>query len=210
LTGSSSLCPNPIKVNLNLTAVGPITTGYVAEAPVPGSILCQSSTVPCPSSYPTGTPLSAKLSSSQATLAAGFSTIKCNESLASMQVTAAGGVFEAATTKLTSLAFGSCNAAVSVLSSGSASIRTIPGTADGNLIESGTEIEVQLGTTKCFYGGEVSSGLVLEAGAPATLTAINAPLTREPGSSLLCAPQAKFGAKYTFTGLNTSLYVADH
>jgi hypothetical protein len=207
--GSSSLCANPAKFNASYVATGESATAFVAQAPSPGSTLCKSNTTPCSSPYPVGTVFSSQLSSSLATLAAGFSTVKCTESAAQMEVTSTGGLSELATAKISGLSFAGCNATVTVLAKGSASVSRVPGTVNGNLGESGTEVEIVGGTTKCFYGGEITSGLVLEGGAPSTVSATKVPLTKEAGSGALCANPSKFTAQYTLTGENSTLYVSE-
>jgi hypothetical protein len=184
-------------------------TALLGAGSASATVICSSNTTPCGAKNPSGTTYTASLTSgTEATLAAGFSTIKCTESSVGLKQTSEGSSSTAVTGSITALSFGGCNATVNVLSLGSGNVAWTSGTMNGSLTGSGTKVEIVAGTTKCFYGGEITEGLTVEGGAPATATAKEVKLARETGSSALCANPSKWNAKYTFNGANSTAYVA--
>lgn len=162
----------------------------------------------CGSVNPAGTTYTGSLKSgSEATLAAGFSTIKCKTSAVTLEQTnAGGGAGTPVAGKINSLSFGECGTAtVNVLSVGSGNLNWTE-KVSGSLTGEGTNVEIVVGTTKCFYGGAITSGLTVTGGAPATGKATNVALTRESGSSALCANPSKWNAEYVF---GQTAYVAN-
>jgi hypothetical protein len=155
----------------------------------------------CASPNPTGTTYTATLKSgTEATLNAGFATIKCTGSSVGLEQTnAGGGAGTPVTGKITSLSFTPCASGntVNVLALGTGSVAWTS-EFNGSLTGTGTKVETLVGSTKCFYGGEIASGLTVTGGAPASGKATAVSLTRETGSNSLCAATAKWNAEYVF------------
>jgi hypothetical protein len=190
-----------------MVVVGPAS----ASAAESGTTICKTNTTPCPaaSHYTTGQTYKASLTpATEATLAAGFSTIKCTGSSVELEQTGTGGAAAEVPGSIKALSFSGCNATVTVKTLGSGNVSHTAATMNGSLTGSGTEVEIVLGSTKCFYGGTIKSGLTVEGGAPATATASNAEFTRLTGSSALCANPAKWNAMYQFEGTSSTAYVS--
>jgi hypothetical protein len=185
--------------------------GTAAAAEEHGTTICKEELTPCPAAkhYPAGTVYHFSLKEgTEATLAAGFSEIKCKESKVTLEQTNTGGKEgESVTGNITALSFGNCNATVNVLSLGSGKV-TWKEAFSGSLTGSGTKVEIVAGTTKCFYGGEITEGLNVKGGAPATATATNVKLARETGSSALCANPSKWNASYVANTTNQNAWVS--
>jgi hypothetical protein len=174
------------------------------------TVICKNSSSPCTSSYASGTKYTGALKSgTEATLAAGFSTIKCTASTVGLEQTSAGGGAGVAVNgSITSLAFSGCNATVNVTALGSGNVAWTSGSS-GSLTGSGTNVEIVGGTTHCFYGGSITSGLTVAGGSPATASAVNVSLERQAGSGALCANPSKWNAAYEFNGENSTAFVSN-
>jgi hypothetical protein len=188
-------------------------TAVIGAGTASATTLCKENVSACPtaSMYSTGSTFHATLkTSTTATLAAGFSTISCTESTVHIITSSTGGSSGTPVTgTIAGLSFGSCGTAtVKVLKLGSGAVNWTSGVS-GNLTGSGTEVEIAVGTTKCFYGGEIKSGLTVTGGAPATGKATNVELVRQTGSSALCANPAKWNAEYVFDGETSKAYVTN-
>ncbi|HEX3363221.1 MAG TPA: hypothetical protein VHS74_19655 [Solirubrobacterales bacterium] len=154
----------------------------------------------CASPNPTGTQYTATLKSgTEATLNAGFATIRCTASSVGLEQTnAGGGAGTPVAGTITSLSFSSCGTnTVNVLALGSGSVAWTS-EFNGSLTGSGTRVETVVGSTKCFYGGEITTGLTVTGGAPASGKATAVSLAKEAGSNSLCAATAKWNAEYVF------------
>ncbi|HEX3363225.1 MAG TPA: hypothetical protein VHS74_19675 [Solirubrobacterales bacterium] len=162
--------------------------------------ICPTNESACSSPNPTGTKYTATLKSgSEATFNAGFVTIKCTASSVGLEQTnAGGGAGTPITGELTSLSFTGCGSNVfHVLALGYGQVAWTSG-VDGSLTGSGTRWEEVFGSTKCFYGGEITSGFTVTGGAPASGKATAVSLVKEAGSNSLCATTAKWSAEYVF------------
>lgn len=175
---------------------------FVGAGTASADRICSQNQTPCEAANvnPAGTTYSATLKEgTEATLAAGFSTVKCKESSVGLEQTSAGGGAGVAVEgKITALSFGNCNVtAVNVLTLGTGQV-SYTSEMNGSITGKGTEVEVVAGSTKCFYGGSITEGLAVNGGSPATGKATNVKLTREAGSSALCANPSKWNAEYVF------------
>jgi hypothetical protein len=150
--------------------------------------------------YPVGTSITA-VTTSKATLKAGFVTVKCNGTLSGTTTTTTtpeGGI--------TALGWTACEGAEEVVSE-----PTVAGGKEfgqlqvhwdaehnGNLTAKNIRVRIKALGVTCFYGGTVSTGLTLKGGNPATVTA-NAEIERLSGSSVLCGNPANWTATYEVT-----------
>lgn len=162
--------------------------------------ICPTNESTCSSPNPAGTKYSATLKSgSELTFASGFSTIKCKVSAIGLeQSNAGGGSGVPVVGRITSLSYGECGTATfTVLSVGSGQLNWTSGVS-GSLTGDGTLFEILVGTTRCFYGGQITAGFTVTGGAPATAKETNVGLIRETGSSALCANPAKLNSEYVF------------
>jgi hypothetical protein len=157
--------------------------------------LCAVNTSPCPagSAYGTGTTINAQLKAgTHATLHAGFAEITCKKSTVT-------GKIENATTpsgKISNLTFTECSGVVKVLKNGSLTAHHSGG-GNGNLTATGVEVTVEQAGVHCIYGGNITTGLNLTGGNPATMTSTaKIPLV---SGGFFCASPANWTASYEVT-----------
>lgn len=171
--------------------------------------LCSQNQTPCEAAnvMPAGTIYTATLKEgTEMKWSAGFSNIRCTSSSVELEQTSAGGGAGVGVEyKVKSLSFGGCNSTFNVIALGAGRI-SYTSEMSGSIAGSGTRLEIVAGTTKCFYGGEITEGLNVTGGAPATAMVINVKLARETGSSALCANPAKWNAEYVF---GQTAYIAE-
>lgn len=202
-----------LKVLVLLVFAAGALGAWIGPSTAAASRLCDEAVTPCPSPNMSGATYTASLKAgTEAAFAAGFSTIKCKESSLDVEQTNAGGGSGVAISgTLKGLSFGNCNGGNAIVKATALGSLNTAWTAgfSGSITGTGTKIEIISGTTKCFYGGSISSGLVLGGGSPAIVTATNVELARETGSSALCANPAKLSLTYSLTGGNSTVYVTN-
>jgi hypothetical protein len=175
--------------------------------------MCKTALETCPATghYTAGTIYHYSLSpGTEMAFNSGFVTFRCTESSATLEQTSTGGGSGSEANvrvALKALSFGNCFGTFTVKKLGTGEIAWTSG-SNGNITGSGTELEVIWGSTKCFYGGSIPAGLTLEGASSARLKAVNIELTREAGSSALCANPSKINASYTAVMANASVWVA--
>jgi hypothetical protein len=177
------------------------------------TVLCKANESPCSSAntYPAGTRIHAELKEGEAVLTAGFGNIQCKISTIEGKTANAGSSTETVHGAIEKLTFENCNGGactVTVLKTGELEIHTELSTSNGNgtLTAKGQEV-----TTNCTFfnvnyhciwsTGTTGTDLgTLTGGAPATLTAKEALISRTGGTSgVACGSSGKWDAVYKVT-----------
>lgn len=175
------------------------------------TVLCKTNTTPCGSKYGVFSSIEFRLSTgTKSVLKAGFATVECEESAIRGEIfgSEGGGGFEISI-PLETLAFGKCNCTVKTLSTGNADLAWTSGTMNANVRAVNYEIEVKCGEIKsCRFGIVTNEKITFTGGNPAQLAAAEAPMTKVSGPAT-CLATSKWSAKYTATGLNTAIWIAD-
>jgi hypothetical protein len=165
------------------------------------AVFCSNSASPCPEedTYPIGTELHAALSKGSASFVGEKSTLNCGVSTITGKSTASGTPIAG---QISALTFSSCELGCTTEALHlpyKAEVETTGGD-DGvvTLSNGGSGVpqvrDICLGKSCTFGAAKVS--LDLEGGAPASIKAVNEPLTREGGEKAICGETAKFSAVY--------------
>jgi hypothetical protein len=175
-----------------------------ASASAAETTLCKAKEEVCSTAnmYVAPTAIKAALKSgTKAKLAAGFFTFECSgsevEGTSTSTINPAGAI-----SKLT---FTGCNnEETKVLKNGSLAVNWTSGN-NGNLSVTGVEVTVREFGEDCIFGGNISSGITVTGGAPATVSA-SASIPRVSGS-FLCGNPSTWTAGYNVTTPNP-LYIS--
>jgi hypothetical protein len=191
-----------------ITAIAVAATACVGVPSASATVFCKNKVSPCTSQYGTSTNYSASLApGTELTIAVGFGTVKCTGSSMSLDQSSSGGGGGTPVSVLeTSLSFSGCNASLNTYSLGNGSVSWTYGT-NGDYVGLGSGVEIQAGTTRCYYGGAILSGFTLTGGAPASVSLTNVETVRQAGSSALCANPAKWNANYKLSGTSADLWI---
>jgi hypothetical protein len=194
-------------LSLAAVAVAALMAVVGAGAAQAESTFCRGTEDPCSvaNMYPVKTVIAA-WTIGQATLSTGFATVTCFGTLSAK--------IESLTTPegtITALGWTACGGAEEVASEptgGSLGTLTVRWDAEhnGNLTMSGVKIRIKALGVTCVYGGNITSGLTLKGGNPATV-GVNAGMERLAGSSVLCGKPGGWSANYEVTAPKP-LYVA--
>jgi hypothetical protein len=157
----------------------------VATAPK----LCQLNATPCTSGIPVGTEMKMGLAAGTVLQKRIGETLigECSGSSISAKLTAAGSETTPAVAGLSSFTFSACTCTFSVISPGSFSIESIPGTMNGQVRWSGFEfVEVCGSEGECRFGSEVTKGIRLKGGSEGQLRFEEALIPKKSGTGTFC------------------------
>jgi hypothetical protein len=193
------------------TMIGAVATATAlmaiwAAAPASATVMCkvdfeEEAICPKESVYPVGTGFSISLKpGTSSKLNVGFTTVTCEESKMSGEITNAGELTATLSIGMKAVSFGKCNATVEIAEVNGFTFHW--GVSSNNTRGYGTvdsvKTSVVSGGVNCTYGGETIKGekLMAIAGEPGQLQATEVELPKLAGS-FMCAKTAKWTATYT-------------
>lgn len=191
---------------LGLAAVAATALMAFGAGTASATTLCKTNETPCTTEwkYHNGTTISASLEGT-ATLNAGFVTVTCTEGTVNGEITNEGSATTTVSGPVNSVTFGSCNCElVQVNAGGTLELHHIEGTMNGTLTSKAATSTVRCSGVTCHYTTAASgtdmgtlTGSLATSGT-ATMD-IRTSLTKEEGSSFLCASGAEWVANYKVT-----------
>jgi len=179
----------------------------LAVSSASGTVLCANESSPCTSPYGVGTEIKESLVPGTSLLIeAGFANITCTESSIINSITNAGSSTGTVKSTHKTLAFGGCNATVTVLKKGETEWHWETLSRNATLTEIGTEVTVSLFGTSCVYGSSTAKDEGTFTGLVQPVVHDTHPFPKTSGG-FLCANPANFVASYEVTS-PTPMYAA--
>jgi hypothetical protein len=171
----------------------------------------EGTTCPAGQAYPGGT-TTHEVNEGVVKLTTTFDVIECEESIIEVEIEKEGGVTETLKGPVKKLTFGKCNCTVTVLTDGTQEVHWIPGTINGTITSTGSEVTAScstvFGNVHCIYKTNQTDIGDYTGGAGAKVDIESTDIPRLTTNSL-CAEEARWDGKYKVESPNP-LFIASH